>query len=66
MFTFAIGASVSYKFKIKAGDKIIALKSGRVFLVKYFVGGAPVVSNGVFDFPLKEFVLYSPLMEELI
>lgn len=54
---------------IKIGDKVIALKSGRVFNVKYFLSNTKIiVNNGIFDFPLSQdqFIIYSPLMEALL
>jgi len=54
---------------IKMGDKVIALKSGRVFNVKYFLSNTKIiVNNGIFDFPLSQdqFIIYSPLMEALL
>lgn len=53
---------------LKPGDKIIELRSGRIFSIRYFIGDKPVVSNGEFDFPLipSFFVPWSPLLEELV
>ena len=61
-----MGGWMDLRKELKAGDKVIAIYSGRVFEIKYFVGGFPVVCNGTFDFPLREFVIYSPVSEVLL
>lgn len=56
------------KDEIKVGDIIIAIKSGRIFKIKYMLGMKAIVNNGVFDFPLDygTYAPYSPLLEELL
>jgi hypothetical protein len=61
-----MGKKMDLKTELKVGDKIISLETGIVYPIKYFVGNLPVVFNGVFDFPLRDFAPYSPLMEELV
>ena len=61
-----MGGWMDLKKELKVGDKIIAVEYGKVFEIKYFVGGNPVVCNGKYDIPLRNFVVYSPVSEVLL
>ncbi len=55
--------------RVYEGDRIIHLLTRKVHVVKYYFSNLVVVDSGEgYDMPLRrgQYVIYSPLMEELI